>query len=176
MEKESFNQQVQGSYSKLKSYALKLTQNMEDAEDLTQDTMLKAIANQDKFQDGTNLKGWMYTIMKNVFINNYRRNKKSNITHDDTDNQYYINNTSFTTGNEATSKLALKDINNAIGLLADNLKIPFLMSFTGYKYDEISNYLSLPLGTVKIRIHCARKKLKASLRTYGKEYGFSVDE
>ncbi|MEO8151379.1 MAG: RNA polymerase sigma factor [Bacteroidia bacterium] len=169
-----FNCQVQNQYQPLKGYAIRLTQNTEEAEDLVHDTMLKAFINKDKFQEGTNLKGWLHTIMKNVFINKYRRMKKSNIQSDDTENQFYINNASIAANNNALSSLALKDITNAISQLKDNLKTPFMMSYTGFKYEEIAQQLSIPLGTVKIRIHCARQKLKDSLKVYGEMFGEKI--
>ena len=164
-----FNCQVQNQYQPLRGYAFRLTQNTEEAEDLVHDTMLKAFVNKDKFEDGTNLKGWLHTIMKNIFINKYRRMKKSQVQNDDTENQFYINNASLSSNNKSLSTHALKDITNAIGQLKDNLKTPFMMSYTGYKYEEIAQKLSIPLGTVKIRIHCARQKLKDSLKVYGEK-------
>lgn len=169
-----YNFQVQNQYQPLKGFALRLTQNIEEAEDLVHDTMLKAFVHKDKFTEGTNLKGWLHTIMKNIFINKYRRTKKSNIQNDDTDNQFYINNASLSSHNSALSALAMKDINHAIGELKDNLKTPFLMSYTGYKYEEIAQKLHIPLGTVKIRIHCARQKLKNRLNAYGDTFGMST--
>ena len=174
MTQVEFTFSITNQYQPLKGYAYRLTQNTEEAEDLVQDTMYKALSNHDKFESGTNLKGWLYTIMKNIFINKYRRARKSNIVSDDTDNQFYINNASYTSTNGAATSLALKDINKAIGKLTDNLKVPFLMSFSGYKYDEISRKLSIPLGTVKIRIHCARKKLQESLYNYGMDYDLKL--
>ncbi|XQP84045.1 MAG: sigma-70 family RNA polymerase sigma factor [Candidatus Pollutiaquabacter aromativorans] len=89
---QEFRKQVTDETRPLKAYAMKLTQDSEEANDLVQDTVLKALTNEEKFAAGTNLKGWLYTIMKNIFINKYRRAMKSNIFNDDTDNQYYINN------------------------------------------------------------------------------------
>ncbi|MEY4595144.1 MAG: hypothetical protein RIQ47_1554 [Bacteroidota bacterium] len=153
----------------LRNYALKLTQDVEDADDLVQDTMLKAFTNEEKFAEGTNLKGWLYTIMKNIFINKYRRAMKSNIFHDDTENQYYINNMATAQRNDGDGNLIMKDIDAALGELNDNLRTPFLMSYTGYKYEEIASKLKLPLGTVKVRIHNARKELSEKLSVY-REY------
>jgi RNA polymerase sigma factor (sigma-70 family) len=169
-----FNHKVKEQYKPLRGYAMKLTQDAEDANDLVQETMLKAFSNHEKFEEGTNLKGWLYTIMKNIFINNYRRMVKGNIFTDDTENQYYINHASLTTHNEGESALVMKEMTAAIELLSDNLKTPFLMSYQGYKYEEIASYLSVPLGTVKIRIHVARQKLKTSLKEYGTRFGFSI--
>ncbi|MBL0341735.1 MAG: sigma-70 family RNA polymerase sigma factor [Bacteroidetes bacterium] len=168
-----FNHAVQSQYKPLRGYAMKLAQDVENANDLVQETMLKAFKNKDKFTEGTNLKGWLYTIMKNIFINQYRRMVNSNIFTDDTENQYYINSLSNSGNNGAESRLAMRDIQSAIESLNENLKKPFMMSFEGYKYEEIAQHLSIPLGTVKIRIHNARQKLQDSLKTYGMQLGLS---
>ncbi len=170
-----FSHKVNLHYSPLRGYALKLTQDHEDANDLVQETMLKAFKNKDKFEEGTNLKGWLYTIMKNIFINNYRRMVKGNIFTDDTEGQFYINQASFTAKNEGERNLVMKELNTAISELADNLKIPFLMSFEGYKYEEIAEQLDVPLGTVKIRIHVARQRLMERLKDYGTKHSFVID-
>jgi len=168
-----FNHAVQSQYKPLRGYAMKLVQDVEDANDLVQETMLKAFRNKEKFAEGTNLKGWLYTIMKNIFINNYRRMVNSNIFTDDTENQYYINSISNSGKNGAESRLAMNDIHNALSKLSENLRKPFMMSYEGYKYEEIAQQLSIPLGTVKIRIHNARHKLQDALETYGKQFGLS---
>ncbi|MEO8085474.1 MAG: sigma-70 family RNA polymerase sigma factor [Bacteroidota bacterium] len=166
MKQFEFNEKVSGESRPLTGFALKLTHNMEDAEDLLQDTMLKAFSNKEKFQEGTNLKGWLFTIMKNIFINKYRRAMKSRIFNDDTDNQFYINSATNSTRNDGEGALVMKDINNAIGQLSDNLRTPFMMSYTGFKYEEIADTLKIPLGTVKVRIHNARKELMGKLVDY----------
>lgn len=162
-----FNHRVSVEARPLKGYALKLTQNPEDANDLLQDTMLKAFVNHDKFEDGTNLKGWLYTIMKNIFINKYRRSKISNIYHDDTDNQYHLNSARNQQKNGGEALLIMQEIKKAIAQINENLRTPFMMSYTGYKYDEIADQLKIPLGTVKVRIHNARHELQKRLSNYG---------
>jgi len=169
MKKTNFKTQVTDHYKPLRGYALKLTRNTDDADDLVQETMLKAFKNDEKFEQGTNMKGWLYTIMRNIFINNYRRLVNSHVFTDDTDNQYYINSASNASKNLGESRLILQEINTAIDTLSDNLKTPFMMSYNGFKYEEIARTLAIPLGTVKIRIHNARLKLKDSLAVYGKK-------
>lgn len=161
-----FNHRVKDQYNPLRNFALRLTRNLEDAVDLTQETMLRALKNREKFREGTNLKAWLYTIMKNIFINNYRRMVNGQIVTDDTDNQYYLNSHASSSGHLGERKMAMDDINTAIYSLSDNLRIPFIMAFQGYKYEEIADHLKVPLGTVKIRIHNARKKLKVMLKDY----------
>ena len=150
----------------LKPYALKLTKDVEDANDLLQETMLKAYSNREKFTDGTNLKAWMYTIMKNTFITNYQRMMRRNTFIDTTDNMHYINSTESTAQNQAKSNFMMDDISEAIERLDDNYRRPFMMHFRGFKYHEIAERLNLPLGTVKNRIHIARKELKDYLSIY----------
>jgi len=168
MKSVKFNELVTNEEAPLKGFALKLTQDMEDAQDLVQDTMLKAFTNRDKFEEGTNLKGWLYTIMKNIFINKYRRAMKSRIFSDDTEGQYYINSATNSTRNDGEGALVMEDINRAIDELSVILRTPFMMSFTGYKYEEIADKLKIPLGTVKVRIHNARKELMVKLSPYGR--------
>jgi RNA polymerase sigma factor (sigma-70 family) len=170
-----FNFKVKEQYKPLRGFALKLTKDHEDANDLVQETMVKAFTNKDKFSEGTNLKGWLYTIMKNIFINNYRKMVKGNIFNDNTENQFYINYAQESVKNDGESRLVMKEMMQAIDSLTDNLRTPFLMSYEGYKYEEIASTLSVPLGTVKIRIHVARQKLKKLLEPYGTRYGFSLN-
>lgn len=150
----------------LKPFALRLTRDREDANDLMQETILKAFSNREKYTDGTNLKAWMYTIMKNTFITNYQRMVRKNTFIDSTDNLHYINSSSNSIDNSAYGKFAMKDINNAINKLNDSYKVPFLMHFNGFKYHEIADKLAIPIGTVKNRIHIARKELKHKLKNY----------
>ena len=105
-------------------------------------------------------------MMKNIFINKYRRAMKSKIFNDTTEDQYYLNSAASNRGNEGEGNLVMKDINTALGELSDNLRTPFMLSYQGYKYEEISNFLKIPLGTVKVRIHNARKELMKKLSSY----------
>lgn len=150
----------------LKPFALRLTRDMEDANDLLQETLLKAFSNREKYTDGTNLKAWMYTIMKNTFITNYQRMVRKNTFIDSTDNLHYINSSSNAIENSAYGKFAMKDITKAIENLDDAYKVPFTMHFRGFKYHEIADKLNIPIGTVKNRIHIARKELKYKLKNY----------
>lgn len=170
-----FNYHVKEQYAPLRGYAYKLTRAIEDAEDLVQETMLKAFNNKDKFVPGTNLKGWLYTILKNLFINEYRKKVNRKVMHDDTENQYFLENVNYSEINDGVGRVAMKEIDSAINSLPENLKVPFMKSFEGYKYSEIAEELNVPLGTIKIRIHVARQKLKDSLAVYGKDYGMSLN-
>lgn len=161
-----FDLKIQNLSNFLKPFALKLTRDQEEANDLMQETMLKAITNREKFQDGTNLKAWLYTIMKNTFITHYHRMVRRNTFIDSTDNLHFINSSGSAIENEAGTTFALEDINEAIEGLKDEYRRPFLMHFRGFKYHEIADKLAIPIGTVKNRIHIARKSLKKDLRTY----------
>jgi RNA polymerase sigma-70 factor (ECF subfamily) len=152
--------------SSLKPFALKLTRDMDDANDLLQDTMVKAFTNKDKFADGTNLKAWLYTIMKNTFITNYQRMVRRGTFVDTTDNLHYINSGGALVENDAYGDFTMNDINQAIDQLDDVYKTPFMMHYKGFKYHEIADKLSIPIGTVKNRIHIARKILKDDLHVY----------
>ncbi len=143
-----FNYAIYNISKSLKPFAVRLTKNWDDANDLLQDTLVKAFLNREKYADGTNLKGWLYTIMKNIFINNYRRMINSRVVTDDTDNQFYVNSGKSAGNNGAETRLAMEDLEKALAGLTENLRIPFLMSFRGYKYEEIAEQLSIPLGTV----------------------------
>jgi RNA polymerase sigma-70 factor (ECF subfamily) len=166
-----FKKTVQRETQSLRHYAYQLTKNVEDTNDLVQDTMLKAITYRDKFIDGTNLKGWLYTIMKNTFINNYRRMVKRNTFIDQTDNDYYLDSVSPLVKNEAEKKFMLRDIEQAIDGLPDSLKKPFTMNTRGFKYHEIAEILHIPIGTVKTRIFVARRQLREQLNDYARQYG-----
>ena len=153
----------------LNSFAYKLTKNSEDAKDLYQETAFRAMSNRDKFRPGTNLKAWLFTIMKNIFINNYRKKVKANTIMDNTDNLYYLNSGRNSIENAADSNILIKELKDMIELLDDSTRIPFLMHYKGFKYQEIADHLELPHGTVKSRIFFARKDLKAQIaRQYGK--------
>jgi RNA polymerase sigma-70 factor (ECF subfamily) len=147
----------------LKPFALTLTRDNESAKDLMQETLYRALANKDKYNVGTNIKAWMYTIMRNIFINNYRRKAKQQTIFDSTPNDFLLDNKQPMVANEAESNLRLKDIQKAIHSLPDIFRKPFMLYFDGYKYHEIAEALHEPLGTIKSRIHFARKLLKEQI-------------
>ncbi len=153
-----------GIESRLHAFAMNLTKNYEDAKDLFQETAFRAIKNREKFNPGTNFKAWSFTIMKNIFINNYRKKVKANTIFDSTDNDFYINSGSRKELNGGESKVFLQELNAMIDHLDENIRVPFEMHFEGFKYQEIADKLDLPLGTVKSRIFFARKELKEKIR------------
>src|SRR5690606_25081638 len=150
----------------LKMYALHFTHDEQDADDLVQDTVLKAITYRDKFQEGTNIKGWLYTIMKNTFINNYRRVLKTSGVITQSEEITPSNLVFSATENRGEKQFIMDDIQEAMGKLSEEYYVPFTMYFEGYKYQEIATHLRIPIGTIKTRIHVARKLLKKTLRPY----------
>lgn len=148
----------------LRPYALNLTNDLEDTYDLLQETMFKALSNKDKFQQGTNIKAWLYTIMKNVFINNYRRKTKMKVTPDGTENSFYLDSGQSVEPNKAQGKMVMDDLMKVVNSLPEEYRTPFLRHYEGYKYQEIADELDLPLGTVKSRIFLARQELKKKLQ------------
>ncbi len=167
MSTKEFTNQVLDLKQPLNYFALQLTNNHQDAEDLLQDTFTKAIAYQSKFKEKTNLKAWLYTIMKNTFINNYRRAVKANTIFDNTEDSYYLNSSKGNEGSNPQSALSIKEMWSAVEELEDDYRIPFISHYKGFKYKEIAEELNLPIGTVKSRIFLARKKLMNQLNGYG---------
>jgi RNA polymerase sigma-70 factor, ECF subfamily len=169
MSTKDFQIHFQSLTPSLNSFAMNLTKNREEAEDLYQETAFRAYTNRDKFDVGTNFKAWLFTIMKNIFINNYRRRVKMNTIMDSTDNDFYINSgANNNVGNDGDASLLLEELNTMIDGLDGDIKQPFMMHFTGFKYQEIADQLMLPLGTVKSRIFFARKAMKELiLKNYG---------
>lgn len=158
-----FVDQVMEFNQSLQAFAFHLTKDSEDANDLLQETHFRALSNHDKFAEGTNIKAWLFTIMKNIFINNYRRKSRRKTVFDNTEDQFVLNSAPARVGNSAESNLVTADIKEAIEDLDDQYRKPFMMHYLGYKYQEIADDMELPLGTVKSRIFFARKLLKEKL-------------
>lgn len=161
-----FNKMLLSNAEFLKPFAVTLTHDTEAAKDLIQETMYRALANQDKYHVGTNIKAWLYTIMRNIFINNYRRKAKQSTIFDSTPNEYLLNLNQGAVFNEAVAGINLKEVQKAIHSLPEIFRNPFLLYFDGYKYNEIADMLGEPLGTIKSRIHFARKLLKSQIQRY----------
>jgi len=166
MATKEFNQLLLQNTDFLKPFAVTLTKDQETAKDLLQETMYRALANQEKYSVGTNIKAWLYTIMRNIFINNYRRKAKQNTIFDNSTNDFLLDYNQSTIDNGAESNLRMKDIYAAIHSLPDIFKQPFMLYFEGYKYHEIADNLGEPLGTIKSRIHFARRLLKEQINKF----------
>ncbi len=166
-----FNTKLDKLATMLQAFAYNLTKNMDDAKDLFQETSMRALINRDKFRPDTNFKAWMFTIMKNIFINNYRKKVKSKTIIDSTDNMFYINSGSNSIRNNANSDMVMDELMGMMDEIEENLRVPFMMHYQGYKYQEIADNLELPLGTVKSRIFFARKEMRELiLARYGDAY------
>jgi RNA polymerase sigma-70 factor (ECF subfamily) len=166
MTAHEFNSSLIEMKSNLQRFALSLTSDRDNALDLVQDTYLKAITYKEKFVDYTNLKAWVFTIMKNTFINNYRRNVKENTIIDGTQDLYYLNMPHDKGFISPESKYAQDEIEKAIDSLSNEFRIPFRMHIDGFKYHEIADKLGLKIGTVKSRIFFTRQKLMLILKDY----------
>ena len=161
-----FNQLLTSNADFLKPFAFTLTRDNESAKDLVQETLYRALSNKEKYNVGTNIKAWMYTIMRNIFINDYRKKSRQNTIFDNTANDFLLNYNQNAVTNAAEVNLTLKDIQSAVNKLPDIFKLPFVLYFEGYKYNEIAENLKEPLGTIKSRIHFARKLLKEQLNRF----------
>ena len=131
-----------------------------------QESFLRAWRSLADLRDEKAAKAWLFTIMRNIFINNYRRKAKQKTIFDNTPNEFLINQNQATVSNGAESDMRIKEINAAIQGLPEIFRTPFLLYFDGYKYNEIAEVLHEPLGTIKSRIHFARKLLKEQISRY----------
>ncbi|WP_288738265.1 RNA polymerase sigma factor [uncultured Parabacteroides sp.] len=161
-----FQQKLLSLQENMMNFALMLTANRDDAQDLLQDTTLKVLDNQDKFVDNVNFKGWVLTVMRNIFINNYHKIVRVQTVVDSSADLYnldIVNDSGFDSPDKAYQ---IKEITKAINGLNDDLKVPFSMFLSGYKYNEIAEKLNVPLGTVKSRIFFARQELQKRLKDF----------
>ena len=164
MSTTEFNYLVLQSSELLKPFAISLTKDCEMAKDLCQETLYKAIANRDKYNIGTNIKAWLYTIMRNIYINDYRRKVKRNFVSNDFSEEFRTYNHSGHAENNAAVNIVIKEIRKKIHELPEIFNRPFILYFEGYKYHEIAFAMNEPLGTIKSRIHFARKLLKEQIQ------------
>ncbi len=163
MTASEFNRLILQNSDFLQPVAVSLTRDTEDAKDLIQETLYRAIANREKYHNGTNIKAWLYTIMRNVFINNYRRKKKFTKVSSDVPQDYFLFQTNRVAQNDGIVNSGLREIKSAIDRLPEIFRLSFELHYIGYKYQEIAETLHEPLGTIKSRIHFARKMLSAKL-------------
>lgn len=166
MKSSTFTQDLINMQDELLRYAYKLTADSEEANDLLQETSLKALDNEEKYAPGTNFKGWIYTIMRNIFINNYRKVVRDQTFVDTTENLYHLNLPRDTAYESTERAYDLKEIHRIVNSLPREYRIPFSMHVSGFKYREIAEKLNLPLGTVKSRIFFTRQKLQQALKDF----------
>ena len=161
-----FKNNLMNLQSNMLNFAMMLTQNRDNAYDLLQDTTLKALDNEDKYAENTNFKGWVFTIMRNIFINNYRRTSRAQVVNDTTDDCYHLNLCQDTAFETPEGSLTAGEITDAINEFDEKYRVPFSMHVAGYKYQEIAEKMDLPLGTVKSRIFFARQQLQERFADY----------
>ena len=166
MGSSNFQTKLLDLQSNLLNFAYTLTANRDDAYDLLQDTTLKALDNEDKYVDNTNFKGRVFTIMRNIFIDNYRKVVRSATVIDQTEDLYHLNLPQDSGFETPDGSIAANEITAAIDSFADEYRIPFSMHVAGYKYNEIAEQMNLPLGTIKSRIFFARQRLQEMLKDY----------
>lgn len=166
MNSPEFQERLLDLQSNLLNFAYMLTSDREEAHDLLQDTTLKALDNEDKYIDNVNFKGWVFTIMRNIFINNYRRVVRNQTIVDQTEDLYHLNLPQESGFDTPDGSYTVKEIMKAINSFSDEYRIPFSMHIEGFKYHEIADKMDLPLGTVKSRIFFARQRLQIILRDY----------
>jgi RNA polymerase sigma-70 factor (ECF subfamily) len=163
----------------LYNFALRITGDSDDANDLVQDTFLKAFRFFDKFEKGTNCKAWLFRIMKNTFINTYRKKTKEpdKVDYEDVENFYENAKPSSTESahleKEIYDNLLDDEISSAIASLPDDFKTVIILSdIEGFTYEEIADFVDCPVGTVRSRLHRARKMLFAKLYNYASDKGY----
>ena len=166
MRTTDFTQNLLGMQPELRRFAMKLTADYEEANDLLQETSLKALDNEDKYTPDTNFKGWMYTIMRNIFINNYRKTVRDQTFIDQTDNLFHLNLPQDSGFDSTEGNYDLKEIRKIVNSLPKEYRVPFSMYVSGFKYREIADKLGLPLGTVKSRIFFTRQRLQKELKDF----------
>ena len=162
----TFKNELVGVQDELLRFAFKLTADREEANDLLQETSLKALDNEDKYTPETNVKGWIYTIMRNIFINNYRRVVREQTFVDQTENLYHLSTPRDEAQDYTESAYDLKEMRRIVNSLPREYKVPFSMHVAGFKYREIAEKLGLPIGTVKSRIFFTRQKLQHELKDF----------
>ncbi|MEL7160527.1 MAG: RNA polymerase sigma factor [Bacteroidota bacterium] len=159
------NQQFLAEMNRLEnllfSFALRLTRNKEDARDLMQETIFRAYKHRQKFEVGTNFKSWASTIMRNTYINRYRKQKNRRHVNEPVESFLYAVENKGAIANGGDAKMNMEELQGKLRQLNELYSVPFLMFYRGYEYKEIAGYLNIPIGTVKSRIFLARKKLKA---------------
>ena len=166
MRSATFTQDLIGVQDELLRFAYKLTADRDEANDLLQETSLKALDNEDKYTPDTNFKGWVYTIMRNIFINNYRKVVRDQTFVDQTENLYHLNQPRDLAYESTERAYDLKEMHRIVNQLPREYKVPFSMHLSGFKYREIAEHLGLPLGTVKSRIFFTRQKLQRELKDF----------
>lgn len=165
MSTQEFNNRLLNMENSLSYFALSLTRDSENAKDLVQETFLKAIQYRDKYTADNNIKAWLFTILRNTYLNQVTKLSAKNTINDESEDEYIIKNTMFDNEN-AEIEINANEITSTINALENEYRIPFQMFVDGYKYKEIAEHTNLPIGTVKSRIFFARKQLMENLQDF----------
>lgn len=165
-----FNNRFDNLENLLFGFAMKLTKNRDRSKDLMQETVFRAFKNKDRFREGTNFKAWVTTIMRNSFINDYRKRRTRNKTEQPVEDMLHLAN-DVIVNEKASSSIMMTELKKILADLSDIYRVPFTLYYDGYQYNEIAEKMNLPIGTVKSRIFFARKKLKAAVTD---KYGENV--
>lgn len=150
----------------LQNFAFKLVKDKNRANDLVQETAIKAYRGYHTFKEGTSFKSWSFTILKNTFISLYHKRKRRAVVNQPLEDFSFALENKQSVGNSGEARLQHEDVRLALERLSDTSKIPFLMHVEGYQYNEIAEHLDIPIGTVKSRINYARTKMKQFLASY----------
>lgn len=153
----------------LQRFSLKLTGDKVKADDLVQNTLLRILSQAERFQPGTNFKAWAATIMKNIFINDYRKHHRRSQLLEQIRSSQSLAIDNKVTNNQGDRDLELQDLTSLTDRLPDDFRIPFMLAHQGYKYEEIAKELKTPVGTIKSRIFFARKRLQKMYRKVYKD-------
>ena len=180
--KADFEKEAMPFMPLLRNYAIKITGDEDNADDLLQETYMRAYRFFDKFEKGTNCKAWLFRIMKNLFINNYRKNQKTpnQVDYGEIENFYEsIKSDRLETGDmqEITyNNLLDDDVTHALNSLQDDFKtVIILCDIEGLSYEEIADFVQCPVGTVRSRLHRGRKLLQQKLKRYAEKKGYDVE-
>lgn len=160
--KVSFENDFRRYSNNLERFAYQLTSDFQNAQDLFQETAFKAFKNQEKFRENTNMLGWLRTIMRNTFINDYRKRRKAALISDP--NEYHLSNVVDEVKAGPEGLLKHKELITLIKKLEPKYRVPLSLYVQGYSYKEMAKLLSVPLGTLKSRIFFGRKQLKTWLK------------
>ena len=145
-------------------FAKQLTEDPVESEDLVQETVLKAFRSRDSFRKDSSYKSWVFTILKNTFINKYHKRRRRGVVHQPVEELAYAIDRKGLARNKGYSNLRVQEIRSNIEELSYKSRMPLLMHAEGYQYNEIAETLDIPIGTVKSRISFARQKLREKLK------------
>lgn len=179
---EDFQDEIIPHLDAMYNFALRLTSDPSDAEDLVQDTIVKAYRFFSSYEKGTNAKAWLFRILKNSYINNYRKKSKqpNQVDYDEVSTFYETIRAERTDTSDLEDKmfrdLIDDDISHALDELPEDFRtVVLLCDVEGFTYEEIANMLDVPIGTIRSRLHRGRNLLKAQLQEYAEKRGYQPD-